>query len=384
MPPAPGRRVSFALVATVGLAYGALLLFSSVLAPYRFPIPYAVAIFDIPFVLTATGIGYLCLERHRMRQDFQSAAVGTSLFLAALLAIAHIGMQPDYPFTRSVNPGLAPYVFFGSYLTAMTGVALGTRYADRQLPLTDRGRMMIVAGSVALSIVIVLVVLLVCPVLPPLVMPPGRLTPFAVWTGGLVNGAVAAWALWSWRRRLSVPGTQHGFVNLLALAAFLWVLGLLGFLLFPYRYAVSWYLAGAARPFGVGVIFVALLREQVWLYREARARLRDLEELHQAGQALVSSLDSGEIAQTIAAKALTIAQADAAILFRLDERAHVLRAVTVSGTPGLRLDDLELPLGRGASGVAAMSSVRYPRRTSTWTRDCAYLTTSARGSRPRG
>src|SRR5262249_43037569 len=42
------------------------------------------------------------------------------------------------------------------------------------------------------------------------------------------------------------------------------------------------------------------------------------------------------------------------VLFRLDERAHVLRAVTASGTLGLRLDDLELPLGRGASGVAAM------------------------------
>src|SRR5262245_809235 len=352
--PAPERRVSFALVATIGLAYEALLLFTSVLAPYRFPIPYAVAIFDIPFVLVATGIGYLCLERHRMRQDFQSAAVGTSLFLAALLAIGHIVTQPDYPFTPSVNPGLAPYLFFGSYLAAMTGVALGIRYADRQFPLTDRGRMMIAAGSVALSIVILLVVLLVCPILPPLVMRPGRLTPFAVWTGGMLNGAVAAWALWSWRRRLSAPGTQHGFVNLLALATFLWALGLLGFLLYPYRYAVSWYLAGAARPFGVGVIFVALLREQVWLYREARARLRDLEQLHQAGQTLVSSLDPDEIAQTITAKALTIAQADASILFRLDGRAHVLHAVTASGTAAPRVDGLALPLGRGASGMAAI------------------------------
>src|SRR5262249_58938357 len=91
----PGRRVPLLLmlVATVGLAYEAVLLFTSVLTPYRFPIPYAVPIFDTPFVLVATGIGYLCLERHRLRQDFQSAAIGTSLWLAALLAIAHILTQ---------------------------------------------------------------------------------------------------------------------------------------------------------------------------------------------------------------------------------------------------------------------------------------------------
>ena len=77
-----GQRVPLllVLVATVGLAYEALLLFTSVLAPYRFPIPFAVPLFDIPFVLVATGIAYLCLERHRIRQDFQSAAMGTSLF----------------------------------------------------------------------------------------------------------------------------------------------------------------------------------------------------------------------------------------------------------------------------------------------------------------
>src|SRR5262249_57824142 len=108
--PAPGKRVPIllVLVATLGFAYEAILLFTSVLTPYRFPIPYAVPIFDTPFVLVATGIGYLCLERHRLRQDFQSAAIGTSLWLAALLAIAHILTQPDYPGMRDVNPGLAP------------------------------------------------------------------------------------------------------------------------------------------------------------------------------------------------------------------------------------------------------------------------------------
>ncbi len=187
-----GQRVPLllVLVATVGLAYEALLLFTSVLAPYRFPIPFAVPLFDIPFVLVATGIAYLCLERHRIRQDFQSAAMGTSLFLAALLAIGHILTQPDYPFSQGVNPGIAPYLFFASYLAALTGVALGTQYADRQLPLTDRGRTIVILGCVVLSAVIAVMVHIVAPLLPSLVMPPGRLTPFAVWTAG---SSTASW-----------------------------------------------------------------------------------------------------------------------------------------------------------------------------------------------
>jgi len=286
-----GQRVPLllVLVAAVGLAYEALLLFTSVLTPYRFPIPYAVPLFDIPFVLVATGIAYLCRERQRIRQDFQSAALGTSLFLAALLATGHILMQPDYPFAPGVNPGIAPYLFFSSYLVALTGVALGMQYEARQFPLTERDRTMVILGCVLLSAVIMVVVRLVTPLLPSLVMP-GRLTPFAVWTAGLVNGVVAVWALLAWQRGPSEARAPHGFVNLLALAAFVWVLGLVGFLLFPYRYGVSWYVGGLARPFGVGVIFVALLREQAWLYREARSRVRDLEQLHEASQALVTTL----------------------------------------------------------------------------------------------
>ena len=50
-------------------------------------------------------------------------------------------------------------------------------------------------GGVALvAIVIVATVFVVRPLLPSLVMPPGRLTPFATWTAGLANGAVFAWA----------------------------------------------------------------------------------------------------------------------------------------------------------------------------------------------
>src|SRR5262249_47296313 len=152
--------------------------------------------------------------------DFQSAALGTSLFLAALLAIGHILMQPDYPFAQGVNPGIAPYLFFASYLAALTGVAVATQYADRQFPLTERSRTMMILGCVLLGAIFAVVVRIVPPLLPSLVMPPARLTPFALWSAGLVNGVVAVWALWAWQRRVSDTRMPQGFVNLLALAAY--------------------------------------------------------------------------------------------------------------------------------------------------------------------
>src|SRR5215471_13489712 len=118
-------------VMLIGLAYLAILIFSSLLQPYRFPIPYAVPIFDTPFVLAALAVGYLCLERHRLLQDFRSAAMGITLGLGALLAFAHILAQPDYPGTPSVNPGVAPYFFLSSYLTGFVSIALATHYGHR-------------------------------------------------------------------------------------------------------------------------------------------------------------------------------------------------------------------------------------------------------------
>ena len=361
--PRPRRRVPLPIIllVTFGVAYEGLLVFTSFLAPYRFPIPYAVPIFDIPFALVATGVGYLCLERHRLRQDFQSAALGISLWLAALLAAAHILTQPDYPESPRIDPGVAPYLFFASYLAALTGIGLGTHYADRRLSLSDRLRWVCGGAAVALVIGIVAAVLAVQPLLPPLVMKPGRLTPFAVWTAGIVNGAVTLWALWGWQRRTRTTTSQLAFVHLLALAAFIWLVGLIGFLVFPYRYAITWYLAGVARPCGVGVIFVALLREQAWLYREARARLRDLEQLHQAGQLLITSLDASEIIDTIAAKGLMIAQADASLLFRVDARGEMLRVVASRAPAGFRLDDVTLPIERAVSGLAGLE------RSQVWT-----------------
>ena len=89
------ERVSFGprvplllvLVAMVGLAYEALLVFTSVLTSYRFPIPYAVPLFDIPFVPRGhrNRVSSSCPERHRIRQDFQSAAMGHPAVLPSYL-----------------------------------------------------------------------------------------------------------------------------------------------------------------------------------------------------------------------------------------------------------------------------------------------------------
>jgi len=347
------RSILLLATALVAILYEAILLFTPLLAPYRFPIPYAVPIFDSPFALMAIGVAYLCLERHRLRQDAQSAVLGMTLWVAGLLALAHIFAQPDYPGVPGVNAGVAPYFFFLSYFFALTGLALAAHYGDHQLPLSDGARFKIVIGLLVLSVVIVIAVLQVRPILPSLVMLPGRMTPFAIWVAGIANGLVGIWALWGGRRKLArheAPGSQL----LLFFTAFIWLIGLIGFLLHPYRYAISWYVAGVVRPIGVGLIFVGLLREQVWLYREARARLGDLEGLHRAGQALVRSLDPARIVSTIAAKALEVSRADAAILFRLDADAGILRAAAGAGqvSPDLVVR-LEVALGQGASGLAA-------------------------------
>src|SRR5881628_63873 len=349
------RSVLLLATALVAILYEAILLFTPLLAPYRFPIPYAVPIFDSPFALMAIGVAYLCLERHRLRQDAQSAVLGMTLWVAGLLAVAHIFAQPDYPGTPGVNAGVAPYFFFLSYFFVLTGLALAAHYGDRQLPLSDGARFKIVIGLLVLSAVIVIAVLQIRPILPSLVMPPGRVTPFAIWLGGITNGLVGIWALWGGRRKLArhePPGSQL----LMFFTAFIWLIGLIGFLLHPYRYAISWYVAGVVRPIGVGLIFVGLLREQVWLYREARARLGDLEGLHRAGQALVMSLDPAHIVSTIAAKALDVSRADAAILFRLDAEALILR--TVAGAGQVSPDFV---VGLGWRWAEAPQAWRWPR-----------------------
>jgi len=270
-------KVLFLWLVLVSLAYEAALVLVPTLRDYRLPIPYAVPIFDMPFVFVGIGVGYLCLERHRVRQDFGSAALGASLWLASLLAAAHILAQPDYPISPGVDAGIAPYFFFLSYLSALVGIGLATNYGGRQFAMSDRTRVKAGIGVFLLSLLIVMIVLAVKPFLPSMVMSPGRLTPFAVTLSAVTCGLVGVWTLAGGRKRLAA-GEGDLIPKLYQLAAFIWLLGLLGFLTHPYRYAMSWYVGGFARPIGVAIVFVSLLREQVWLYAELRGNLQRLKE----------------------------------------------------------------------------------------------------------
>jgi signal transduction histidine kinase len=350
-------------VVALAAVYEALILLrSGPTPPYRFPTPFAIPIFDTPFALVAIGVGYLCLERHRLRQDLESAAIGVTLWLTALLAFAHILAQPDYPANPGVNPGIAPYYFFACFFAGFAGIGLAAHHGERSFSLTDRQRFWIGAAVFAFALVVELGVIRVRPLLPSLVMLPGKFTPFTQWWASLVLAAFVVWLFWAGRRRF-FGANRDPFASYLLLAAVIWMAGLMGFLSSGgYRYSIPWYLAGLSRPLGVGLIFVGLLREQVWLYREARARQRDLEGLHGAGQALVKSLDPKEIVQTISAKAVEVLGADGAILFRLDSATQTVRAVTRAGVITEELvTGLELPVGQGASGLAVA------RRRPVWT-----------------
>jgi signal transduction histidine kinase len=345
----PGRHLLVPVFCVaVGAFYESLVWFGWPGITPRFPTPYAVPIFDLPFALVAIGIGYLCLERHRLRQDGRSAGLGTTLWLTALLAFSHVLAQPDYPANPGVNAGIAPYFFFLSYFAGLAGIGLAAHCGECSFPLTGRGRLALGAAVVVLTGVLTTAVLHVRPLLPPVAG--GRFTAFGLGAGYFVLATAGVWALSGGLRRYAARDPFGGYF---LLAAFIWIVGLLGFLLHPVRYSIPWYLAGFARPLGVGVIFVGLLREQVWLYREARARQRDLDVLHRAGQALVRKLDLREIADTIATKALEVCGADGAILFRYDQRAGMLIAISRAGAISDTLvSGLALPLGQGASGVS--------------------------------
>src|SRR5437879_13202531 len=147
-----GRRVLVVLLyVAIGVFYEGLVWFGWGALMPRFPTPYAVPIFDVPFALVAIGIGYLCLERHRLRQDARSAGMGTSLWLTALLALSHVLAQPDYPANPGVNAGIAPYFFFLSYFAGLVGIGLAAHCVAGGFPLTGRGRFAIGAGAVVLS-----------------------------------------------------------------------------------------------------------------------------------------------------------------------------------------------------------------------------------------
>ena len=308
----------------MGAVYEATLLFTSLLAPYRYPIPYAVPIFDGPFAVVGIGVAYLCLERHRLRNDARSAWMGVTLWVTALLAIAHIAAQPDYPGTPGVPAGVAPYFFFLSYIGSFVGLGLAAHAGNRPLPLTERQRIFAIVGGFAIAMLIVLAVIRVQGLLPSLVMKPGRMTPFAVWSAGILNGAAALWALYGARRSLRSK-ERDGFSSLFLLAGCIWGIAMLGWLTYPYRYGISWYVGGFARPIGVGLIFVAVLREQVLLYRDARARVRALETLRAFGQRLLQATSERDILADAVRTTRELVDADAAAVYLADPKAGVLK-----------------------------------------------------------
>src|SRR5213593_4969436 len=155
--------------AVFGLVYELSIVFAGGRIARPLATPYAVPIFDTPFALVAVGVGYLCLERHRLRQDFRSAGMGVTLWLTALLALAHILAQPDYPANPGVNAGIAPYFFLLSYLTGLAGIGLAGHFGERSFQLTDRARFGIGAVVVLLSLAVVVGVIEVRPLLPALV-----------------------------------------------------------------------------------------------------------------------------------------------------------------------------------------------------------------------
>jgi signal transduction histidine kinase/ActR/RegA family two-component response regulator len=314
VPPAPGPShrpalSAFRILATVAgvatVAYGAAPLLTHLLDGYLFHAPYAIPAMDAPFAIVAIGVGYLCLERHRLRNDVQSAALGNMLWLAALLTVAHILSQPDNSVTGGMPAGVAPYLFLSSYLAVFLGVGLATHGGGRPCPLSDRGRLWLGLFTLGVAGLVVGAVLLVQPLLPSAVATPGRLTPFEVSMYAATSGSAVIWAFLGARRNRR-SGETDPFSGALLLAVVIWLVGFVGLLILPVRYGIPWYLAAFARPLGVGVIFVGLLREQVWLYREARARQRDLETLQVEMQANLRQLQEtqGQLLQADKLKAL--------------------------------------------------------------------------------
>src|SRR5438876_712988 len=93
------RSILLLATALVAILYEAILLFTPLLAPYRFPIPYAVPSFYKNFALFAINIAHFYLTRHRLHHDAQSAVRCMTHWVARLFADAQTFAQPDYPGT---------------------------------------------------------------------------------------------------------------------------------------------------------------------------------------------------------------------------------------------------------------------------------------------
>ena len=327
------------LVAGLGVAYEAVLVFSSVLDHELFHAPSVTAAFDASLALMAAGIGSLCMERHGRRQDLGSAAIGAAMWLTVPVALARLAAPSD-------DPGVT-----SSLLVGLTGLAVAIGHGARPFALDERRRWVAAAGALVAGLLMALAV------------SASGAAPSALarWTAGVVTAALAAWAFWGARR---LEG-RDPLADSLLLAAAVWTIGLAGLLTADgQRDGIAWHLAGLSRPLGAALMFVGLLREQIGLLRDALARRRDLDDLHRAGQSLSRCLDPRDVAQAVAAAAVDVLGADGALLARLEGDGPVLRAVSAAGA--IKADLLagfEPLVGRGAWGLAVA------RRRPVWTSD---------------
>jgi signal transduction histidine kinase/CheY-like chemotaxis protein len=293
-------------VAAVGaMAYGATPVLTRLVEEYRFRAPYAVTALEAPFAIVAIGVGYLCLERHRLRNDLQSAALGNMLWLAALLTVAHMLTISDDAIASGMPPGVASALFLSSYLAVFVGVGLATHGGARRFVLHDAARLWLGLAVFGAAGAIVAALIVMHPMMPAVAGTRGRLTPLEVAMYAATAGSAVIWAFLGARRNRR-SGQTDPLSGALLLAVLIWLVGFVGFLIFPVRYGIPWYMAALARPLGVGIIFVGLLREQVWLYREARARQGDLETLQVELQSNLRQLQEtqGQLLQADKLKAL--------------------------------------------------------------------------------
>jgi len=191
--------------------------------------------------MVAVGIGYLCLERHGCARTRRSRAWGTTLWLTALLALSHVLAQPDYPANPGVNAGIAPYFFSSATSRAWparpgrgtVGARLSADGPRRPRPSAPRWSSQRRAMTAVLHV-------------RPLAAARGggRFTPFVSAPGTSCRHR-RVWALWGGLRRYAARDAFGGYF---LLAAFIWILGLLGFLLhFRFRYSIPWYPRRASR-----------------------------------------------------------------------------------------------------------------------------------------
>lgn len=358
-------RIALAAALACGLGYLLLIIrFAPTLQAGRFPLPWAVPIYEGPFAVASLAAGYLCFQRHRLREDVGSAALGVGLWVTTVFTVSHMLSQPDYGWRSFLPPPVAPAFLFLAYTAFFMSLGLSAYVGRRRLPLTDRSRVIVGVGAFVVAAGIVAGLVLAAPALPPLVKA-GILTPAGRWFGLLTAGAAGVWSLLGVARKLW-RGNDLPFTGFLALSSLLLLAAVAGFLLVPFRYSLTWYVAGFARPVGASILFLGLLSEQIGLYRDARSRQRVFEGLHRAGQAMMATLDQRKLLNIITQGVMEVSDAEGAILYEVAGDPAVLRPVSWSGRfTSFISEEVCLPVGVGVAGRAAAEGLPF------WSSDAA-------------